>query len=508
MRFLGVLLLASFGLSCQKEFSCEDCLEPNQPPVAVAGPDQVVMLPLDSVQLNGSASSDVDGRIRSWQWRRIQGPSGALIRRPSDSMTVVSKLEVGSYQFELMVTDNGGLTALDTMAIQVLAVAPSNLPPVARAGSDTTITLPSNSVILNGSASTDPDNNIISYRWTRISGPSAALIANPNVVQTQVSGLAEGIYQFELYVTDAGGLFSRDTMQVVVISLPTTPPVCMDCDIVFVSGRDGNSEIYTCKADGSGIRRLTNNPATDEEPAWSPDGTKIVFTSDRTGSVEVYTMNADGTGVQKLTSLNSALNETLSPAWSPDGRLILFSALNNGTADLFLIGAPGNSMPMTVIYGTIGWEGQPSWSPDGKRIAFASDQAAYDFVLDVYTMNADGTGAAALTGNMFDKVDYLSPNWSPDGAKLAVGVIKVLGPASIVTQIAVMKPDGTGLVVLGDVSAGTAVMSWSADGQKIYYTSSVGSGAGSRKDIAWISADGSSRGTLLTNGWNAQWKRR
>jgi Tol biopolymer transport system component len=275
-----------------------------------------------------------------------------------------------------------------------------------------------------------------------------------------------------------------------------------------VSNRDGNSEIYTCKADGSGIRRLTNNPATDDEPAWSPDGTKIVFTSDRTGSVEVYIMNADGTGVQRLTSLNSPLNENLGPAWSPDGTLILFSALNNGTVDIFLVGAPGSSMPMNVLYGTIGWEGQPAWSPDGKRIAFTSDMDAYDSVLDIYIMNADGTGVTALTQDRFDRIDYLSATWSPDGTRLAVGVLKAVGLSTIVTQIGLMKPDGTGLVILGDVSAGTAVMSWAADGQRIYYTSSVIVGAGTRKDIAWISANGSSRGTLLTNGWNAQLRKR
>ena len=66
--------------------------------------------------------------------------------------------------------------------------------------------------MLDGSASTDPDNNIVSYAWTKISGPSSFNIVNVNAVQTQVSNLTEGIYQFELKVTDAGGLIDRDTM--------------------------------------------------------------------------------------------------------------------------------------------------------------------------------------------------------------------------------------------------------------------------------------------------------
>ena len=70
---------------------------------------------------------------------------------------------------------------------------------------------------LDGSASTDPNNNISSYLWTKISGPSSFTIANANSVQTQVTNLVEGVYQFELKVTDAGGLFDKDMMQVTVL---------------------------------------------------------------------------------------------------------------------------------------------------------------------------------------------------------------------------------------------------------------------------------------------------
>ncbi len=84
--------------------------------------------------------------------------------------------------------------------------------------------------------------------------------------------------------------------------------------LAFLSGRDGNAEIYSMKADGSDVRRLTNsaidNPATtsineseDTSPAYSPDGTKIVFESARSGDYEVYTMNAaDGSGLTRLTN--------------------------------------------------------------------------------------------------------------------------------------------------------------------------------------------------------------
>ena len=65
--------------------------------------------------------------------------------------------------------------------------------------------------------------------------------------------------------------------------------------IVFVSTHDGDPEILVMNADGSGLRKLTDNTAVDAAPNWAPNGGKIVFTSDRSGAFELYTMNPDGT---------------------------------------------------------------------------------------------------------------------------------------------------------------------------------------------------------------------
>jgi N-acetylneuraminic acid mutarotase len=221
-----VLLLVLFihiaGMlpSCKKETSCEGC-RGNKPPISIAGPDQVITLPIDSVMLDGSASSDPDGRISEWLWKQISGPASFNIIKPSDSTTKVKNLVPGIYQFELKVTDDKGLSTNDTMQVIVDAVITSNHQPVANAGPDQNIVLPTNAVSLNGSNSTDPDNNINSYLWAKISGPSSFNITNANAMQTQVINLIEGTYQFELKVTDAGGLFSKDTMQVRVNVQPT-----------------------------------------------------------------------------------------------------------------------------------------------------------------------------------------------------------------------------------------------------------------------------------------------
>ncbi len=65
--------------SCKKERSCEGCNQNNKPPIAAAGPDVVITLPTDSVLLDGSRSSDPDGRISAWQWTKVSGPASLAI---------------------------------------------------------------------------------------------------------------------------------------------------------------------------------------------------------------------------------------------------------------------------------------------------------------------------------------------------------------------------------------------------------------------------------------------
>jgi Tol biopolymer transport system component len=64
--------------------------------------------------------------------------------------------------------------------------------------------------------------------------------------------------------------------------------------LAFVSTRDGNQEIYTIREDGTDLRRLTNDPASDGGPSWSPDGSRIVFASDRTTMTQLYVVAAQG----------------------------------------------------------------------------------------------------------------------------------------------------------------------------------------------------------------------
>src|SRR6187402_3347852 len=92
--FLLLLLLTGiiFIISCKREYSCEGCADKNKPPIAVAGPDQVITLPTDSVLLDGRTSSDPDGNISNYLWAKISGPVSSNIIKPSDSITKVKAL--------------------------------------------------------------------------------------------------------------------------------------------------------------------------------------------------------------------------------------------------------------------------------------------------------------------------------------------------------------------------------------------------------------------------------
>ena len=214
--FITTICLLTF-LACSKEKSCENCRDNNQPPVAIAGSDQLIQLPLDSVLLDGSASYDPDGTITHWSWKKIAGPGSYSLRNAARAKTVAGLLTAGNYFFELTVEDNGGLSAKDTIGVSVIDPFGNNRPPVADAGQDQIITVPpADSVILDGSASSDPDNDITGYLWTKISGPSSYAINNINGIKTKVTNLAEGVYKFELKVTDAGGLSDKDTVTIEV----------------------------------------------------------------------------------------------------------------------------------------------------------------------------------------------------------------------------------------------------------------------------------------------------
>ncbi len=188
----------------------------NQAPTAVAGTDQSITLPTNTVTLTGSGT-DTDGSIASYQWTKIAGPTQFTIVSASQAQTVVNNLVQGTYQFVLTVTDNSGASATDTVAVAVNAAA--NQAPTAVAGTDQSITLPTNTVTVTGNG-TDADGSIASYAWTKIAGPTQFTIVSASQAQTVINNLVQGTYQFVLTVTDNSGASATDTVTVTVNNQP------------------------------------------------------------------------------------------------------------------------------------------------------------------------------------------------------------------------------------------------------------------------------------------------
>ncbi len=183
----------------------------NVAPVVSVGNNRTLVLPTNSISISGSAS-DSDGVISSYLWEKETGPSATLQNATTQTLTAADLVE-GQYEFSLTVTDDGGAIAEDRVLITVLPIA-SNQPPVVSAGSDQTISLPTNSANIEGSAS-DVDGTVASYLWTQVSGAAATLI-NDNTAVVTVSNLAVGSYVFNLAATDNQGATSNDEITITV----------------------------------------------------------------------------------------------------------------------------------------------------------------------------------------------------------------------------------------------------------------------------------------------------
>ncbi len=184
--------------------------------------------------------------------------------------------------------------------------------------------------------------------------------------------------------------------------LAVAQPPASSSLITFRSYRDGNYEIYVMNADGTNQRNLTNNPAEDSRPAWSPDGKYIAFHTTRDGNLEIYVMNSDGTNQRRLTN-NPASDD--GPAWSPDGTSIGFQTNRDGNYEIYVMDADGtNPRRLSNNLADDIW---PAWSPDSKYIVFTF---SLNWNWEIYVMNADGSNRRNLTNN---PAADATPAWEP-----------------------------------------------------------------------------------------------
>ena len=225
-----------------------------------------------------------------------------------------------------------------------------------------------NTTTLNVAPAWSPDNQVIAYTSWRPSSAGSFGVYQDIILSFITTGVR---------AAPAAGDPAKQNY------LPAWSPD--GTKLAFTSQRDGNPEIYVMNKDGSGLRRMTNNPAIDVSPTWSPTGNQLAWTSDRTGKPKIYIMNADGTGQRTLvgdpdsdrptwsrgkfneiayasktgpgydikiysfatgeaTKITDGIGSNESPAFSPNGRHIAFTSTRNGKAQLFTVDRDGNNL--------------------------------------------------------------------------------------------------------------------------------------------------------------------
>lgn len=258
----------------------------NQPPVADAGNNITIILPIVLATLDGSRSTDADGTIAGYSWSQVNGPASFSLTNPLSALTTVIGLVQGTYTFRLTVTDDDGATATDDVTVIVNPLIPlPNQPPVANAGNNIVLTLPVNTTTLNGSG-TDPNGTVSNYAWSRVSGPAIYTFTNANAASTGLTGLVQGTYVFRLTVTDNAGANATDDVTVTVnpaVAPPNQPPVA----------NAGNNIIIT----------LPVNTTTLNGSGTDPNGTIRSYAWSRVSGPAIYTFanaNAASTGLTGL----------------------------------------------------------------------------------------------------------------------------------------------------------------------------------------------------------------
>jgi poly(3-hydroxybutyrate) depolymerase len=193
----------------------------NKVPIARAGADKSIYLSqgINRVTLDGTTSSDPDGKIVRYTWTKMSGPAYTRYDFATGKM-YAAHLVAGTYVFRVGVTDNKGATSTDDMRVVVhpRSQSPSTAKvPVARAGSDQTIYLKQgiNRVTLDGTKSTSANGSIVKYVWRKVSGPKADLYTFGKG-KTYAAHLVKGTYRFEVTVTDNKGKTAADSKVVYV----------------------------------------------------------------------------------------------------------------------------------------------------------------------------------------------------------------------------------------------------------------------------------------------------
>lgn len=276
----------------------------------------------------------------------------------------------------------------------------------------------------------------------------------------------------------------------IVESADTTPPAT---DLLFMSNREGNAEIYLLRGADGEITNLTHHDSSDNWPEWSPDGSRILFQSKRSGNLDIWVMNSNGSDPQQLTT---DPEPDYLPSWSPDGKSICFTSWRKSETDperaphIYIMNADGTNQ-RRLIQQSLGTSSGAVWSPDGKWITYSRriGEGA-----DVFVSNPDGQNERRVTFDGEKGIYNGASSFSPDGQSIAF-----YSDTGTIASLEVIGGDGTGRRTV--LSQGQNwYPQWSPDGAWIVFSAAVEGTNQENIDIFAIRLSGDEEPVLLVGG--------
>jgi TolB protein len=227
--------------------------------------------------------------------------------------------------------------------------------------------------------------------------------------------------------------------------------------IVFEVDDGSQTDLWTVRADGTGLGAITQTAALNEvDPHWAPDGTRLAFAQGDSPGLQIATMNPDGSGLLTVTTAGETDSD---PRWSPDGLQILFTSTRGGDDQSWVMAPDGSALTQLFAEKVA----HASWSPDGTQIAFESHR---DGNQEIYVMQADGSNQTNLTNRSRPDIE---PVWVADGDSI---LFAATGVPLDSLHIFTMATDGSSITQLTMDSGWLNYRpSISTDGQYILFTS-------------------------------------
>jgi RHS repeat-associated protein len=414
----------------------------NQPPVAIAGPDQMVFAAA-LVQLDGSASDDPDQDPITYAWSLTTVPAGSTAAL-SDSTIVNPTFTAdlpGIYVAELIVDDGTVPSTSDSVTITA-----TNTAPVANAGPDQQL-LAGVTVQLDGSASSDAENHTLSFAWslTTVPAGSTATLSNPGIANPTFVADLPGSYVAQLIVNDG---FAPSTPDTVTITANTAPVADAGPDRQVIAGT-------IVQLDGSASSDAENQPLSY---AWSlttvPAGSTAVlsnaaivnptFVADLPGTYVAQLIVNDGfdpSAPDSATITAFPVGTNLAPVLDPIGNQTV--ALGS-TLNLTLTASDPNNDPLAFSATPLplpagaslnGVTGVFTFQPDATQVGVINltFTVGDGFLADSESISitvTGPTGTTALTGRLLDAIDQATPVVGASVSILNSGVAPVLTDAT------------------------------------------------------------------------------